>query len=172
MTAGCAALAIASCTPAPPPPPTNPQAPFEAGSPVEDATPVGRDAAIDALVDAWVAPAASARSGGSSATEVRADAGTRAQVVVAKTADAGSPQSGPAREGEVCATYSYQPMPMSGPPLHRPCAPGLVCCVPPHGARMMVETAYCRVPCKPTPPSAQPQMAGCSGDGCPWAAVP
>jgi hypothetical protein len=83
--------------------------------------------------------------------------------------DASPVASGPARAGEVCATYStFQPV--AG--THRPCAAGLVCCVPPHGAVMQVETAVCMVPCKPTPPSGQPQVAGCSANGCPWALVP
>jgi hypothetical protein len=61
---------------------------------------------------------------------------------------------------------------MAEAPVHRPCASGLVCCVPPHGAAMYVETALCRVPCKPTLPSSPPGNSGCSNNGCPWAAVP
>jgi hypothetical protein len=76
----------------------------------------------------------------------------------------------PAREGEVCATYS--PTLQPDPTFQRPCVPGLVCCVPPHGAVMQIVWARCRAPCKPTPPSEKPQMAGCSSNGCPWALVP
>jgi hypothetical protein len=98
-------------------------------------------------------------------------AATRAGVdpSVKSVDDAAPSASSPAREGEVCATYSTQ---QPDPTFQRPCAPGLVCCVPPHGAVMPTETARCRVPCKPTPPSDKPQIAGCSGNGCPFALVP
>jgi hypothetical protein len=76
----------------------------------------------------------------------------------------------PASVGEECRRTGSAPG--SGSPFQRPCASGLVCCVPPHGAKMVVEVAFCRSPCVPTPPSKKPAGEGCGADGCPWALVP
>jgi hypothetical protein len=166
--AGCTSLVIASCTPSPTP--TNPAAPsFEDASPSEAGTRAAPDATTPPAVGASVDAAVDANPERSVAIPPHADAGAHAAVLSIATS-ARPPAGGPAHEGEVCEAHSMAPLPEA--PIHRPCAPGLVCCVPPHGAVMQVETAICRVPCKPTPPSAQPQVAGCSGNGCPWALVP
>ena len=77
---------------------------------------------------------------------------------------------GPAKVGEVCRKFGAAPG--TSDDFERKCAPGLVCCVPPHGAVLAVSFAYCRAPCKPTKPTSTPMNAGCGNDGCPWALVP
>jgi hypothetical protein len=112
------------------------------------------DAATRAVVDAPVAPTVDASPEASPATAPRADAAVQiASGAAIKTSSPRPAPSGAAHEGEMCATVEM-PRPLAPPPFHRSCATGLVCCVPPHGAMMETETAYCRVG------SACPSSAG------------
>lgn len=117
-------------------------------------------------------PTADAATPDSTAVAVTSDGSDSFDIADAKmkgkTADAGpAVPKGPAKLGEVCNQADHT---KPGNDFTRPCATGLVCCTPPHGAQMPIDYAFCRVPCKTTKPTPGAN-SGC-GNGCPWALVP
>ncbi len=167
-------LVFVGCTP--PPDPVTAPTPSEKVD--ADAADAGHVPTV-AKVEASDAKDASDASHASAATDVVtidapvavADVASVADVKDAAVApkDAGVAPKKPsafAQAGEVCEEVGQ----LGVSEKSKPCAPGLVCCRPPHGAPMPIEYSYCQVPCKKTAPKGGAQF-GCS-DGCPWANLP